>query len=106
MLYGLSAGIAVCAGVREYGENVGVSSLRMCGGAAGGGGPRPDIDGGGLDDMSPPRATSSTLLGAGGAGAGSSLSNQDRFDFLGGSGCRGGGAPADGVGEGRDGDAP
>lgn len=30
----------------------------------------------------------------------------DRFDLLGGSGCLGGGAPADGVGEGRDGDAP
>lgn len=56
--------------------------------------------------MSPPRATSSTLFGAGGAGAGSSLSSQDRLDFLGGSGCLGGGALADGVGEGRDGDAP
>lgn len=53
-----------------------------------------------LDDTLPSWAASS----ADSAGAGSSLSNQDRFGFLGTSGCLGGGALVVGMGEGRDGE--
>lgn len=89
-------------GVRAYGENVGVSSLRMCCGADGGGCGRP---GGGLDVvLMTPLATSSTLFGAAGGGAESSLSNENTFEVLRGSGGFEGGAAA-GEGDGRDGDA-
>lgn len=89
--------------LRAYGEYVGVSSLRMCAGADGGGCGRP---GGGLDvELMPPLATSSTLFGAAGGGAGSSFSSEKTFDVLRGSTGLGAGAAA-GVGDGRDGDAP
>lgn len=109
VLYGFNDGMADGPGVRPYGEKVGVSSLRMCDEADGGGCGRP---GGGLDVvLIPPRATSSTLFGAAGAGAGSSslLSKKDKdevFPAFGAAGAFDEEAATEGVGDGREGDAP